>query len=188
MVISKDSALTFKISFSFEPEYYWIPACASGFPTDRQVRLLGRNAHIDYHSVLLTCVVSHLVSVYRFLSFSNPTTTLYVILDSTVLPLWQCGCQPCAFSPTLIPTELQILARRFCLLEFRRWTMRSGLDKPGAIPFLALIVFSLLSLVPSLSSLLSGWELYGWKMGYMGCYRSEVRGMFRWLMFFWLGY
>lgn len=31
--------------------------------------------------------------------------------------------------------------------------MRSGLDKPGALPLLALIVFSLLTLVPSLSSI-----------------------------------
>jgi hypothetical protein len=31
--------------------------------------------------------------------------------------------------------------------------MRPGLDKPGALPLLALIVFSLLTLVPSLSSI-----------------------------------
>lgn len=31
--------------------------------------------------------------------------------------------------------------------------MRSGLDKPGALPLLALMVFSLLTLVPSLSSI-----------------------------------
>lgn len=31
--------------------------------------------------------------------------------------------------------------------------MRPGLDKPGALPLLALIIFSLLTLVPSLSSI-----------------------------------
>lgn len=47
--------------------------------------------------------------------------------------------------------------------------MRSGLEKPGAIPFLALVVFSLLSLVPSLS-----WDWgSNWKNGwYTG---GEVR-------------
>ena len=43
--------------------------------------------------------------------------------------------------------------------------MRSGLEKPGAIPFLALIAFVLLSLVPSNS------------IGYMGYHRNDARGM-----------
>lgn len=50
--------------------------------------------------------------------------------------------------------------------------MWSGLEKPGAIPFLALVVFSLLSLVPSLS-----WDWgSNWKDGwYVGIHRNEVR-------------
>lgn len=42
--------------------------------------------------------------------------------------------------------------------------MRSGLEKPGAIPFLALIAFLLLSLVPS--------------NGYTACHRSDARRTF----------
>ncbi|ODM16915.1 hypothetical protein SI65_07880 [Aspergillus cristatus] len=50
--------------------------------------------------------------------------------------------------------------------------MWSGLEKPGAIPFLALVVFSLLSLVPSLS-----WDWgSNWKNEwYVGGHRNEVR-------------
>ncbi|GKZ34550.1 hypothetical protein AbraIFM66950_004863 [Aspergillus brasiliensis] len=49
--------------------------------------------------------------------------------------------------------------------------MRSGLQKPGAIPFLALLVFSLFSLVPSLAK---EWDLYNVHLGYIG-YRNDVR-------------
>lgn len=57
--------------------------------------------------------------------------------------------------------------------------MRSGLEKPGAIPFLALVVFSLLSLVPSLS-----WDWgSSWKNGwYIG---SEVRREYRFTLRLW---
>ena len=51
--------------------------------------------------------------------------------------------------------------------------MRSGLQKPGAIPFLALLVFSLFSLVPSLAK---EWDLYNVRLGYIG-YRNDVRRM-----------
>ena len=51
--------------------------------------------------------------------------------------------------------------------------MRSGLEKPGAIPFLALIAFVLLSLVPS--------------SGYTGYYRSDARRMFFSVLLFLLG-
>lgn len=50
--------------------------------------------------------------------------------------------------------------------------MRSGIPKPGAIPFLALLVFSLLSLVPSLAK---EWDLYNLQVGYIGYQRHEGR-------------
>ncbi|PLB43754.1 hypothetical protein P170DRAFT_61541 [Aspergillus steynii IBT 23096] len=50
--------------------------------------------------------------------------------------------------------------------------MRSGIHKPGAIPFLALLVFSLLSLVPSLAK---EWDLYNLQVGYIGYQRHDVR-------------
>jgi hypothetical protein len=50
--------------------------------------------------------------------------------------------------------------------------MRSGLQKPGAIPFLALLVFLLLSLVPSLAK---EWDLYSLQLRYIGYPRHEVR-------------
>ncbi|PWY89746.1 hypothetical protein BO70DRAFT_127413 [Aspergillus heteromorphus CBS 117.55] len=50
--------------------------------------------------------------------------------------------------------------------------MRSGLQKPGAIPFLALLIFSLISLVPSLAK---EWDLYNLQLGYIGYSRGEVR-------------
>ncbi|EHA17985.1 hypothetical protein ASPNIDRAFT_47596 [Aspergillus niger ATCC 1015] len=53
--------------------------------------------------------------------------------------------------------------------------MRSGLQKPGAIPFLALLVFSLFSLVPSLAK---EWDLYNVRLGYIG-YRNDVRHVSR---------
>ncbi|KKK15555.1 hypothetical protein P175DRAFT_0433286 [Aspergillus ochraceoroseus IBT 24754] len=53
--------------------------------------------------------------------------------------------------------------------------MRSGLQKPGAIPFLALIVFSLLSLVPSLAK---EWEIYTFHLGYIGSSRHDDRQPF----------
>ncbi|PYI00255.1 hypothetical protein BO78DRAFT_330482 [Aspergillus sclerotiicarbonarius CBS 121057] len=53
--------------------------------------------------------------------------------------------------------------------------MRSGFQKPGAIPFLALLIFSLFSLVPSLAK---EWDLYNLHLGYIG-YRSEVRQVSR---------
>ncbi|RAH48241.1 uncharacterized protein BO95DRAFT_60733 [Aspergillus brunneoviolaceus CBS 621.78] len=49
--------------------------------------------------------------------------------------------------------------------------MRSGLQKPGAIPFLALLIFSLLSLVPSLAK---EWD-YLLPFGHIGYLRSEPR-------------
>jgi hypothetical protein len=53
--------------------------------------------------------------------------------------------------------------------------MRSGLEKPSAIPFLALVIFSLFSLVPSLS-----WDWgSNWKNGwYIGCHRSVVQPIY----------
>ncbi|OOG00967.1 hypothetical protein ASPCADRAFT_202814 [Aspergillus carbonarius ITEM 5010] len=53
--------------------------------------------------------------------------------------------------------------------------MRSGLQKPGAIPFLALLFFSLFSLVPSLAK---EWDFSNLHLGYIG-YRSEVRQVSR---------
>lgn len=50
--------------------------------------------------------------------------------------------------------------------------MRSGIPQPGAIPFLAILVFSLLSLVPSLAK---EWDLYNLQVGYIGYQRHEVR-------------
>ncbi|PYH87164.1 hypothetical protein BO82DRAFT_4249 [Aspergillus uvarum CBS 121591] len=47
--------------------------------------------------------------------------------------------------------------------------MRSGLQKPGTIPFLALLIFSLLSLVPSLAK---EWD-YLLPFGHIGYLRSE---------------
>lgn len=62
--------------------------------------------------------------------------------------------------------------------------MRSGLQKPGAIPFLTLILFSLLSLVPSLSgSWYRGWSVSDGKKGYIGCPRAEVKGVYLPLLF-----
>ncbi|RHZ44492.1 transcription factor domain-containing protein [Aspergillus thermomutatus] len=48
--------------------------------------------------------------------------------------------------------------------------MRSGLQKPGAIPFFALILFSILSLVPSLAK---EWGFYNLQIGYRGYTRNE---------------
>ncbi|KAE8145768.1 hypothetical protein BDV25DRAFT_62280 [Aspergillus avenaceus] len=50
--------------------------------------------------------------------------------------------------------------------------MRSGFQKPGAIPFLALLLFSLLSLVPSLAK---EWDFYNIPFGYIGSYHKDVR-------------
>ncbi|PYH95956.1 hypothetical protein BO71DRAFT_191429 [Aspergillus ellipticus CBS 707.79] len=50
--------------------------------------------------------------------------------------------------------------------------MRSGFQKPGAIPFLALLIFTLFTLVPSLAK---EWDLYNLKLGYIGYSRGEVR-------------
>ncbi|KAE8351003.1 hypothetical protein BDV28DRAFT_150384 [Aspergillus coremiiformis] len=50
--------------------------------------------------------------------------------------------------------------------------MRSGFHKPGAIPFLVLLVFSLLSLVPSLAK---EWDFYNLRFGYIGYHRNDVR-------------
>lgn len=50
--------------------------------------------------------------------------------------------------------------------------MRSGLDKPGALPLLALIVFSLLTLVPSLSN------IYNLKFADFSFYSGTSRRMF----------
>ncbi|CAG8098356.1 unnamed protein product [Penicillium olsonii] len=49
--------------------------------------------------------------------------------------------------------------------------MRSGLDKPGALPLLALVVFSLLTLVPSLSS------IYNLKLADFSFYSGTARRM-----------
>lgn len=49
--------------------------------------------------------------------------------------------------------------------------MRSGLDKPGALPLLALVVFSLLTLVPSLSS------IYNIKLADFGYLTGGTRSM-----------
>ncbi|KAF7183174.1 hypothetical protein CNMCM7691_003009 [Aspergillus felis] len=48
--------------------------------------------------------------------------------------------------------------------------MRSGIQKPGAIPFLALILFSILSLVPSLAK---EWGFYNLQIGYLAYSRNE---------------
>ncbi|EDP56384.1 hypothetical protein KXX16_006456 [Aspergillus fumigatus] len=48
--------------------------------------------------------------------------------------------------------------------------MRSGIQKPGAIPFFALILFSILSLVPSLAK---EWGFYNLQIGYRAYSRSE---------------
>jgi hypothetical protein len=50
--------------------------------------------------------------------------------------------------------------------------MRSGLDKPGALPLLVLIVFSLLTLVPSLSN------IYNLKFADFSFYPGTSRRMF----------
>jgi hypothetical protein len=50
--------------------------------------------------------------------------------------------------------------------------MRSGFHKPGAIPFLALLLVSLLSLVPSLAK---EWDFYNLRFGYIGYHRNDVR-------------
>lgn len=49
--------------------------------------------------------------------------------------------------------------------------MRPGLDKPGALPLLALIVFSLLTLAPSLSS------IYNIKFADFGYFTGGARSM-----------
>ncbi|PKY08711.1 hypothetical protein P168DRAFT_323788 [Aspergillus campestris IBT 28561] len=49
--------------------------------------------------------------------------------------------------------------------------MRSGLQKPVAVPFLALLVFSLFSLVPSLAK---EWDLYSFRFGYLGYRRPDA--------------
>lgn len=51
--------------------------------------------------------------------------------------------------------------------------MLSGLQRPGAIPFLALVIFSLFSLVPSLSQ---QWDLYHWKFRRVSCLDAEAHG------------
>ncbi|KAL2843116.1 hypothetical protein BJY01DRAFT_198089 [Aspergillus pseudoustus] len=43
--------------------------------------------------------------------------------------------------------------------------MRSGLQKPGTVPFLALVLFSLLSLVPTLAK---EWDFYSVHLAYLG--------------------
>ncbi|KAA8651989.1 uncharacterized protein ATNIH1004_000889 [Aspergillus tanneri] len=50
---------------------------------------------------------------------------------------------------------------------------RSGIHKSGAIPFLVLLVFSLLSFVPSLAKEWD-WDLYSLHVGYIGYQRREV--------------
>lgn len=58
--------------------------------------------------------------------------------------------------------------------------MRPGLQTPGAIPFLTLIIFSLLSLVPSLlGSWDKDWSVPDGKNAYIGCPRAEVGRMYR---------
>lgn len=47
--------------------------------------------------------------------------------------------------------------------------MRTGLEKPGALPLLALVVFSLLTLVPSLSS------IYNLKLADFSFYSGAAR-------------
>jgi hypothetical protein len=55
--------------------------------------------------------------------------------------------------------------------------MRSGLQKPGAVPFLALLIFSLLSLVPTLAK---EWNFYGYSYSahftYLGLPRGDIHG------------
>ncbi|RDW76537.1 uncharacterized protein DSM5745_06529 [Aspergillus mulundensis] len=55
--------------------------------------------------------------------------------------------------------------------------MRSGLQKPGAVPFLALLIFSLLSLVPTLAK---EWDFYGYSysahLAYLGLPRGDGHG------------
>lgn len=53
-------------------------------------------------------------------------------------------------------------------------TMRSGLQKPVAVPFLALLVFSLFSLVPSFAR---EWDLYSFHFEYLGYRRPDARRM-----------
>jgi hypothetical protein len=48
--------------------------------------------------------------------------------------------------------------------------MRSGIQKTGAIPFFALILFSILSLVPSLAK---EWDFYNLQIGYRSYSRNE---------------
>ncbi|KAB8231554.1 uncharacterized protein BDW43DRAFT_282635 [Aspergillus alliaceus] len=50
--------------------------------------------------------------------------------------------------------------------------MRSGFHKPGAFPFLALLLISLLSLVASLAK---EWDFYNLRFGYIGYQRNDVR-------------
>lgn len=51
--------------------------------------------------------------------------------------------------------------------------MRSGLHKPGALPLLLLVVFSLLTLVPSLSS------IYNLKLTDLAFYSGGARRAFQ---------
>ncbi|KAL4886516.1 hypothetical protein BJY04DRAFT_74091 [Aspergillus karnatakaensis] len=50
--------------------------------------------------------------------------------------------------------------------------MRSGFQKTGTVPFLALIIFSLLSLVPTLAK---EWDFYSVHLAYLGLPRYEGR-------------
>ncbi|KAL4917621.1 hypothetical protein BDW62DRAFT_211123 [Aspergillus aurantiobrunneus] len=50
--------------------------------------------------------------------------------------------------------------------------MRSGLRKPGTVPFFALILFSLLSLMPTLAK---EWDFYSPHLAYLGLPRHEGR-------------
>jgi hypothetical protein len=52
--------------------------------------------------------------------------------------------------------------------------MRSGFQKPGTVPFLALIIFSLLSLVPTLAK---EWDFYSAHLVYLGLPRYDGRCM-----------
>ncbi|KAL4766282.1 uncharacterized protein BDW70DRAFT_125711 [Aspergillus foveolatus] len=55
--------------------------------------------------------------------------------------------------------------------------MRLGLQKPGAVPFLALLIFALLSLVPTLAK---EWNFYGYSYSahftYLGLPRGDIHG------------
>lgn len=67
-------------------------------------------------------------------------------------PPWHSCCQIWSSYEITTPRSPKTVASDLRLRPRVR-TMRPGLGKPGALPLLALIVFSLLTLVPSLSSI-----------------------------------